>query len=204
MNMIYAYTGTEVTSSVQEDFGQKDYEREMERREAVKTKAKADYDKEIADGQVLPPYIEPTFPVYVTKLEKWKLGKETITQTAVEHNGVIVRDNSILKHVDGVIEYDADKVADNAKKAQIQALKQTRDDALNTNTVDMLGYTFDSRPKDLSNIQLGIDKSETLWPDVNDYMVDVTVADLTKLLTDGINQGEAIWDSYKQAVKKLQ
>ena len=32
-------------------------------------------------------------------------GKETITQTAVEHEGVIVRDNSILRVVDGVVEY---------------------------------------------------------------------------------------------------
>ncbi len=39
------------------------------------------------------------------RLEQWKLGKETITQTAVEHDGVIVRDNSILRVVDGVVEY---------------------------------------------------------------------------------------------------
>lgn len=159
MNMVYAVNGSEVTSSVQEDFD---------------------------------------------RLEQWKLGKETITQTAVEHDGVIVRDNSILKNADGVIEYDADKVAEKAIQAQIQALKADRDEALNTNTVEINGYTFNARPKDLSNIQLGIDKGETLWPDVNDFMADVTTADLTKLLTDGINQGEIIWDDYKQAVKALQ
>jgi len=60
MNMIYAVNGSEVTSSVQDDFA---------------------------------------------KLEQWKQCKETITQTAVEHDGVIVRDNSILRVVDGVVEY---------------------------------------------------------------------------------------------------
>ena len=39
------------------------------------------------------------------RLEQWKLGKETITQLAVEHDGVIVRDNSILKVADGAVEY---------------------------------------------------------------------------------------------------
>ena len=60
MDMVYAINGSEVTSSVQDDFA---------------------------------------------KLEQWKLGKETITQTAVEHDGKIVRDNSILRVVDGVVEY---------------------------------------------------------------------------------------------------
>ena len=159
MNMVYAVNGSEVTSSVQEDFG---------------------------------------------RLEQWKLGKETITQTAVKHDGVIVRDNSILKCVDGVVEYDAQAVVDKINKSMIQQLKSDRDEALNANTVTINGYTFDARPKDLTNIQLGIDKGETIWPDVNDYMVDVTIADLTKLLTDGIAQGETIWDDYKLAVKAIQ
>ena len=105
MNMVYAIQNNVVLSSVQEDFGQKDYEREMARRETAKQKAKADYDKAIAEGPVLLSYVEPTFPEYITKLEQWKLGKETITQTAVEHDGVIVRDNSILIVVDGAVEY---------------------------------------------------------------------------------------------------
>lgn len=37
------------------------------------------------------------------RLEQWKQSKETITQTAVEQDGVIIRDNSRLKHIDGVI-----------------------------------------------------------------------------------------------------
>jgi len=121
MNMVYAVNGSEVTSSVQEDFGQKDYEREMAMRESVKQKAKADYDKAIADGQVLPPYVEPTFPEYITKLEQWKLGKETITQTAVEHDGAIVRDNSELMVIDGVVEYQtADYFAQLKEERELQ------------------------------------------------------------------------------------
>ena len=89
-------------------------------------------------------------------------------------------------------------------KQQIQELKQDRDSALNSNAVEINGYTFEARPKDLANIQMGIEKGETIWPDENDFMVDVTVADLTELMTTGINQGETIWDEYKQAVKALQ
>ena len=37
------------------------------------------------------------------RLEQWKLGKETITQLAVENDGAIVRDNSQLKVVNSVI-----------------------------------------------------------------------------------------------------
>jgi len=104
----------------------------------------------------------------------------------------------------GLIEVDADKKAEIEHKEQIQALKATREKALQSNTVEMLGYTFDARPQDLSNIQLGIEKDETLWPDVDDYMVDVTASDLQTLLVTGISQGEKIWDDYKQAVKAIQ
>ncbi len=90
------------------------------------------------------------------------------------------------------------------KLAQIKALKVARETALQNNTVTMLGHEFDARPKDLSNIQLGIDKNETLWPDVNDYMVDVVNSDLQYLLITGIDQGEKIWDDYKAAVKAIQ
>ena len=90
------------------------------------------------------------------------------------------------------------------KLAQIKALKIVRESALANNTVTMLGHEFDARPKDLANIQIGIDKSESLWPDVNDYMVDVTTTDLQFLLTTGVEQGESIWDTYKQAVKAIQ
>jgi len=90
------------------------------------------------------------------------------------------------------------------KELQIQALKQQRDEDLSSNTVDMLGYYFNARPKDLSNIQLGIEKLENLWPDVNDFMVDITTSDLETLLSTGIAQGETIWTNYKQAVKELQ
>ena len=68
----------------------------------------------------------------------------------------------------------------------------------------MLGHTFNARPKDLSNIQLGIEKQDNLWPDVNDFMVDVAVTDLETLLQTGIAQGEQIWTEYKQAVKAIQ
>jgi protease II len=109
-----------------------------------------------------------------------------------------------LKVTEGEVVLDLDKIAEQDKKSQIQALKATRDESLESNTVTMLGHEFDARPKDLSNIQLGIDKNETLWPDVNDYMVDVVQTDLQFLLATGIEQGELIWDNYKQAVKALQ
>ena len=128
----------------------------------------------------------------------------TITQDAVEFEGEIVLDNSQLKVVDGVVEYDAEAVAEQVKRRLIQGYKQDRDKALNNNTVEMLEHEFDARPQDLSNIQLGIEKDETLWPDVNDYMVDVTVSDLQTLLSTGITQGEKIWDDYKQGVKAIQ
>ncbi|MCP4103861.1 MAG: hypothetical protein GY750_20950 [Lentisphaerae bacterium] len=104
----------------------------------------------------------------------------------------------------GLIEVDTDKKSEIEHKAQIQALKATRDEALANNTVAMLGHTFDARPKDLSNIQLGIEKNETLWPDINDYMVDVVNTDLVFLLATGVQQGEIIWDTYKQSVKAIQ
>ena len=116
----------------------------------------------------------------------------------------IGRNNDILKVVDGVVVLDTEKIARLELQAQIQELKQQREEDLRNNTVDLLGYTFNTRPGDLSNFQLGIDKGETLWPDVNDYMVDVTTEDLQTILATGIAQGEAIWDNYKAAVKAIQ
>lgn len=113
--------------------------------------------------------------------------------------------NTNILMFDGTnVVFDTEKIAKNELKAQIQQLKQQRDESLNSNTVTINGHDFNARPKDLSNIELGIEKGDTLWPDVNDFMVDVTVSDLTTLLNTGISQGEAIWDNYKQAVKDIQ
>jgi hypothetical protein len=133
------------------------------------------------------------------KIEDWKITHpDYILQEEVSRN------NDILKVVDGVVVLDTEKIARLELQAQIQELKQQREEDLRNNTVDLLGYTFNTRPSDLSNFQLGIDKGETLWPDVDDYMVDVTTEDLQTILTTGIAQGEAIWNSYKAAVKAIQ
>ena len=89
-------------------------------------------------------------------------------------------------------------------ESEISRLKANRDIALADNKVKIGNHYFNARPSDLANIQLGIDKNDTLWPDINDYMVDVTVEDLQKILSDGLSQGEQIWDEYKQSVKAIQ
>ncbi len=204
MNMVYAIQNeSEVISSVQDDFGQKDYEREMASREAIKAKSKADYDKAIAEGQVLPPYVEPTFPEYITKLEQWKQGKETITQTAVEHDGVIVRDNSILKVVDGVIEYDADAVAGKEKEALRKQYKTERDEALYSATVEVDGMLFQTRPTDFANFEVGIAEGSTEWILADNSIGEVTTAQLQQAFELGKSQAKDIYDACIMKLKTL-
>jgi len=84
------------------------------------------------------------------------------------------------------------------------SLKNIRKSRLENNTVEMLGHEFNARPKDKDNILAGIEKNDTIWPDVDDYMVDVTVENLQYLLSAGLTQAELIWDEYKQAAKASQ
>jgi len=159
MNMVYAYTGTEVISSVQEDFD---------------------------------------------KLEQWKLGKETITQTAVEHDGIIVRDNSILKVVDGVVKYDADKVAEKEKEALRQQYKQERNEALFTATVEVDGMIFQTRPSDFENFEVGIAEGSTKWVLADNSIRTVTTAQLEQAFTLGKVQAKDIYDAYIMNLEALQ
>ena len=90
-------------------------------------------------------------------------------------------------------------------KDQIQVLKQQRDEDLNSNTVDMLGHTFNASDKDENGLLNEITKGlPTLWPDVDDFMVEFTLADLEELLRIGKISVETIWRDYKLAVKAIQ
>ena len=105
------------------------------------------------------------------KIEDWKIIHPDYILQDEEGIG---RNNDILKVVDGVVVLDTEKIAQNARNAQLQELKEIRDNDLQSNTVEHNGAIFNTRPSDLSNFQLGIDKNDSLWPDINDYMIDVS------------------------------
>ena len=127
--MVYAITGSEVLSSVQEDFD---------------------------------------------RLEQWKLGKETITQTAVEHEGVIVRDNSQLKVVNGVVEYDAEAVAEQAEAQKQNSIKQ----------LESLAFTQQNKIIDQN-------MSQFLWDMFKSF--DLSVCPIAKNYKDFL---DALWLQY--------
>lgn len=94
----------------------------------------------------------------------------------------------------------------NIKKiSEIDKLKKIRNDALASNTVDLIGHTFEARQKDKIGLDNEIAKGiTTLWADVNDYMVIMTVSNLQNLLDTGTASVEKIHSDYKKAVLNLQ
>ena len=101
-------------------------------------------------------------------------GRETITQTAVEHDGVIVRDNSQLKVVNGVVEYDAEAVAEQAEAQKQNSIKQ----------LESLAFTQQNKIIDQN-------MSQFLWDMFKSF--DLSVCPIAKNYKDFL---DALWLQY--------
>ena len=96
----------------------------------------------------------------------------------------------------------AEDKAKEAKEQARQAAKAKRDTALNS-----LTYTFEdgrviqTRPQDLSLIEMGIALGGDDWVLADNTVAKMTKSDLEEAKREGIKAGKEVWKEYKKALK---
>ena len=136
-------------------------------------------------------------------LDKWKDGKETITQEAVLYNGDVVRKFDDLKVVDGVVECDTDSIANYEKEQLRKQYTEERNEALYSATVEVDGMTFQTRPSDFANFEVGIAEGSTEWILADNSIGEVTTAQLQQAFDLGKAQAKDIFDTCIMKMKNI-
>jgi len=104
-------------------------------------------------------------------------------------------------------EVDA-QIAESQKRNAKQALKEEKDEKLNTSTVTYDGAEFQTRPSDSINFTtmltlLQNDTDEILWTLADDSEKLITKADLQAVYLLGLQAGVMIDKDYRDAVRAL-
>ena len=106
---------------------------------------------------------------------------------------------------DGVYDVDTVEEAKLATEDARAELKKSRDEALSDSQYVLPdGAIYQTRPSDLSNFEIAINKGvDKNWILKDNSVRLTTVAELVEILTNGISQAEAIWDNYAEELGKL-
>lgn len=102
---------------------------------------------------------------------------------------------------DATVKTAEDKAAE-AKEQARQAAKANRDQVLNslTHTFED-GRVIQTRPQDLSIIQVAISLGGDDWVLADNTIAHVTADELTEAMQAGTAQAVAVWNEYKEALR---